>query len=212
MFSSSPLFALVWDFSFPVNLPFVAHLPWEKSNGHHRSGYLSFLALPPGFLSTLGWDRSSLVNLPLPISCLPCSRMNNCCCQIWIRRPRGWWTVTSRFASEDFALGLLNSSLFYSFEGWGNGPTCEGWDYPLAFNIWALPWALVGWSDLQQIAFSDFWALQQIASPCMEWPNIFWAYCGWLYPGLFLWLYHYPFPLGSRQIVLMGSFLSAMAR
>ena len=81
---------------------------------------------------------------------------------------RGWWTVTSRPASEEFALGLLNSSLFYSFEGWGNGPTCEGWDYLLTFNIWALPWVPCG-SVLLCLACgrwpSNFWASQQIVFP-----------------------------------------------
>ena len=81
---------------------------------------------------------------------------------------RGWWTVTSRPASEDFALGLLNSSLFYSFEGWGNGPTCEGWDYSLTFIIWALPWVPCGPALLCLACgrwLNDFWASQQIAFP-----------------------------------------------
>ena len=100
-----------------INLPFVAHLLWEKSSSHHRSGCLSFLMLPPSFLSTLGWDRSSFVNLPLPILVCRVEESTTAVVRYESAVLRGWWTVTSRPASEDFALDLLTSSMFYPFKG-----------------------------------------------------------------------------------------------
>ena len=127
--------------------------------------------------------------LPLLISRLPCSKISNCHSQIGIRRPKGWWTVTSRPASEGFVLSLLNSSLFHSFERWGIGPTCGGWDYPLIFIIWAFLWILGGPALLCLACgcgrwLNAWWISQQIAFPwttqCSQ------AHCWLFFLGLFL--------------------------
>lgn len=117
MFSSSLLFALVWNFSFPVNLPLVPHLLWEQCSNHRGPGCLSFLMLPPDFLSTLGWDVPFFVNLPLPISRLPCSRISNCRCQICIRRPKGMMNSDLKICFREFCLGSPGFQLVLFF--WG---------------------------------------------------------------------------------------------